>query len=88
MTIWTPDLTPFAGPLYLKLVKAIEQAIADGILPPQTRLPTHRALADRLGVTVGTITRAYTEAERRGLLAAGWVMAPGSGLRRIPPTNG
>ena len=38
MTIWTPDLTPFAGPLYLKLVKAIEQAIQDGSLPPQTRL--------------------------------------------------
>ena len=26
MTIWTPDLTLFEGPLYLKLVKAIEQA--------------------------------------------------------------
>ncbi|HAU4913973.1 TPA: GntR family transcriptional regulator, partial [Aeromonas hydrophila] len=70
MTIWTPNLTPFAGPLYLKLVKAIEQAIQDGSLPPETRLPTHRALADRLGVTVGTVTRAYGEAERRGLLAA------------------
>ena len=70
MTIWTPDLTPFEGPLYLKLVKAIEQAIATGILSPETRLPTHRALADKLGVTVGTVTRAYTEAERRGLLAA------------------
>lgn len=70
MTIWTPDLAPFDGPLYLKLVKAIEQAILSGDLPPRTRLPTHRALADRLGVTVGTITRAYGEAERRGLLAA------------------
>ena len=70
MTIWTPDLAAFDGPLYLKLVKAIEQGIASGELPPQTRLPTHRALADRLGVTVGTVTRAYGEAERRGLLAA------------------
>uniref|UniRef100_UPI00051B905D aminotransferase-like domain-containing protein n=1 Tax=Aeromonas finlandensis TaxID=1543375 RepID=UPI00051B905D len=70
MTIWTPDLAAFDGPLYLKLVKAIEQGIASGELPPQTRLPTHRSLADRLGVTVGTITRAYSEAERRGLLAA------------------
>ena len=32
MTIWTPDLTPFEGPLYLKLVKAIEQAISDAII--------------------------------------------------------
>lgn len=70
MTIWTPNLAAFDGPLYLKLVKAIEQAIKRGELPAQTRLPTHRALADRLGVTVGTITRAYGEAERRGLLAA------------------
>ncbi|MFB2863856.1 PLP-dependent aminotransferase family protein [Aeromonas sp. MdU4] len=70
MTIWTPDLAAFDGPLYLKLVKAIELAICDGSLPAKTRLPTHRALADRLGVTVGTITRAYSEAERRGLLAA------------------
>ncbi|MGL4891268.1 MAG: PLP-dependent aminotransferase family protein, partial [Aeromonas veronii] len=70
MTIWAPDLAAFDGPLYLKLVKAIEQGIANGELPPQTRLPTHRSLADRLGVTVGTVTRAYSEAERRGLLAA------------------
>lgn len=70
MTIWTPNLDTFEGPIYLKLVKAIEQAIHDGALPPETRLPTHRALADRLGVTVGTVTRAYSEAERRGLLAA------------------
>ncbi|HHQ4894870.1 TPA: GntR family transcriptional regulator, partial [Aeromonas veronii] len=61
MTIWTPDLTAFDGPLYLKLVKAIEQGIVNGELPPQTRLPTHRSLADRLGVTVGTVTRAYSE---------------------------
>jgi DNA-binding transcriptional MocR family regulator len=31
-------------------------------------LPTHRELADKLGVATGTITRAYTEAERRGLI--------------------
>ncbi|PTT43914.1 aminotransferase-like domain-containing protein [Aeromonas sp. HMWF016] len=70
MTIWTPDLSAFDGPLYLRLASAIEQAILDGSLPAQTRLPTHRALADKLGVTVGTITRAYSEAERRGLVAA------------------
>ena len=70
MTIWTPDLSAFDGPLYLRLASAIEQAIVDGSLPAQTRLPTHRALADKLGVTVGTVTRAYSEAERRGLVAA------------------
>jgi len=39
-----------------------------GRLPPGTRLPTHRDLAWRLKVTVGTITRAYQEAERQGLI--------------------
>ncbi|CAJ1782095.1 hypothetical protein LGKMAHEF_00688 [Aeromonas salmonicida] len=89
MTIWTPDLTPFDGPLYLKLVKAIEQAIHDGTLPPRTRLPTHRALADRLGVTVGTITRAYGEAERPACWRPRWDTAPGSkGQVRIRPMSG
>ena len=92
MTIWAPDLAAFDGPLYLKLVKAIEQGIASGELPPQTRLPTHRALADRLGVTVGTITRAYGEAERRGLLAARvghgtWVKARGVNGANTDPAS-
>jgi DNA-binding transcriptional MocR family regulator len=39
-----------------------------GQLKPGDRLPTHRDLAYRLGVTVGTVTRAYAEAQRRGLL--------------------
>src|SRR6185295_6462973 len=33
-----------------------------------SKLPPHRDLADHLGVTVTTITRAYTEAARRGLI--------------------
>jgi DNA-binding transcriptional MocR family regulator len=40
-----------------------------GVLPAGTRLPTHRELAWRLKVTVGTVSRAYAEAERRGLIA-------------------
>lgn len=70
MTMWTPDLAAYSGPLYLRLANAIEHAIGQGELASGTRLPTQRALADRLGVTVGTITRAYAEAERRGWLTA------------------
>ncbi len=69
MTKWSPDLTGRAGPLY----KAIADAMADdrdsGRLAVGTQLPTHRDLAHRLGVTVGTVSRAYAEAERRGLLS-------------------
>jgi DNA-binding transcriptional MocR family regulator len=32
-------------------------------------MPTHRDLADALGVTIGTVSRAYAEAARRGLLS-------------------
>ena len=35
-----------------------------------TRLPTQRELAERLGTTIATVTRSYTEARRRGLVTA------------------
>ena len=40
------------------------------MLAEGAELPTHRELAGRLGVTVGTVTRGYAEAERRGLTVA------------------
>lgn len=68
-TIWTPTLSG-QGPLYRRLLEALRQAIQSGELPAGTRLPTHRALADRLDITPGTVTRAYHEAEQCGLLRA------------------
>jgi DNA-binding transcriptional MocR family regulator len=68
MTIWQPDLTQVAGPRYLAIVDALAADLQDGRLRDGDRLPTHRDLAYRLGVTVGTVTRAYGEAERRGLI--------------------
>ncbi len=64
---WQPRLTDHAGPRYRAIVDALESDLRDGRLEPGTRLPTHRDLADRLGLTVGTVTRAYAEARRRGL---------------------
>lgn len=54
--------------LYLAIVKAIRRDIQSGRLQPGERLPTQRELADNLGVAVGTVTRAYTEAERQSLV--------------------
>jgi DNA-binding transcriptional MocR family regulator len=68
MTTWTPDLSPHAGPRYRAIADALAADIASRRLPPGTRLPTHRELAYHLRVTVGTVTRAYAEAERRGLI--------------------
>lgn len=66
MTIWTPDISNSAGPKYLAIANAIAGAISDGDLLPGEKLPPQRNLAYDLGVTLGTITRAYQEATRRG----------------------
>ncbi len=68
MTIWRPELDP-TGPAYLAISRALEADIRSGRLPEGARLPTHRDLAGALGVNVGTVSRAYAEARRRGLVA-------------------
>lgn len=68
MTIYAPLIGGGDGPLYKQLADAIERDIANKTLPPGTRLPTHRDLADTLGLNVSTITRGYREAETRGLV--------------------
>jgi len=67
--MWSPDLTTRQGPLYLSIADAMATDMADGRLAPGEQLPTHRDLAYRLGITVGTVSRAYAEARRRGLIA-------------------
>src|SRR6266545_166715 len=68
MTIWQPDLASHPGPRYLAIVEALAADVSSGALKPASRMPTHRDLAERLGVTVGTVSRAYAEAARRGLV--------------------
>jgi len=69
MTSWTPRLDDRTGPRYLAIADQLAKDLDTGVLKPGDRLPTHRELAWKLGVTVGTVTRAYSEAERRGLIA-------------------
>lgn len=66
--MWMPSLENRQGPKYLRIVEAMADDIEAGRLPVGERLPTHRDLAWKLGVTVGTVSRAYAEGERRGLL--------------------
>jgi DNA-binding transcriptional MocR family regulator len=68
MTIWQPEISNLPGPRYLAIAEALASDVRSGGLSPGDRLPTHRDLAYRLGVTVGTVSRAYAEAERRGLI--------------------
>jgi DNA-binding transcriptional MocR family regulator len=69
MTIWIPDLTNGSGPLYMRLADRIEKDIVGGALPPGTKLPPQRDLAYDIGVTIGTVGRAYALARERGLVS-------------------
>lgn len=68
MTEWKPDIQRYGEPLYLALIRALHDDIERGQLPPDYRLPTQRELAEALQIAVGTVTRAYAEAERKGLI--------------------
>lgn len=67
MTIEPADLSQRPGPAYRALADALGEAMADGRLPPGAKLPPQRDLAFRLGVTVGTVGRAYEILAQRGL---------------------
>ncbi|MBZ9604751.1 aminotransferase-like domain-containing protein [Phyllobacterium chamaecytisi] len=69
MTNWLPELEPGKGPLYLQLADRIETDIAEGILAPGTKLPPQRNLAFDIGVTIGTVGRAYNLIRERGLVS-------------------
>ena len=68
MTMWSPTLAARTGPRYRALVEALAQDVAEGRLPAGARLPPQRDLAYRLGVTIGTVSRAYALAAQRGLV--------------------
>src|SRR5258708_35895767 len=71
------------GPLYERLPAAFEQSIGTGELPPETRLPAERWLAQGLGVSRSTIVAAYTLLQERG-----WVTSRrGSGTEVCTPST-
>lgn len=69
MTDWIPSLQHSGGPRYLAIVESLEADIIGGRVKPGTRLSPQRDLAVRLGLSLGTVSKAYAEAERRGLIA-------------------
>src|SRR5262249_38161935 len=69
MTMWSPSIPEQADPKYIALVEALANDIKSGRLNPGDQLPTHRELANRLGIALGTVSRAYAAAESRGLVS-------------------
>src|SRR5712671_5829247 len=67
---WLPTLSEWQGPVFLRIVDALAADIAGGRLVRGQKIPTHRALASALDIDLTTVTRAYGEARRRGLLEA------------------
>ncbi len=72
MNGWMPTLPalPRGEPKYRAIAYAYAQAIDGGQMLPGEKLPAHRLLAKKLGVTTGTVSRAYTELERCGMVVA------------------
>jgi DNA-binding transcriptional MocR family regulator len=61
-------LAPDGAPLYQQLADAIAARIESGDLAAGERLPGHRDFAQSLGINVTTVTRAFAQLQRRGLV--------------------
>lgn len=69
-----------AEPLYRQIYTRFRSAIADGLLPPEARIPSARALALELGLARGTVEAAYSLLAAEGYVEtrgqAGTVVTP------------
>lgn len=68
--MWKPRLIENARMKYLGIVEALEADIRSGRVARGDRLPPQRAIAEALEVDLTTVTRAFNEARRRGLVEA------------------
>lgn len=73
------------SPAYRGIADGVRLLIADGRVPPGTRLPSERDLTTALDVSRTTVTRAYAELRDRGYLTSrrgsgSLATLPGSGL--------
>jgi DNA-binding transcriptional MocR family regulator len=68
--MWRPRLIESASMKYLGIVEALEADIRSGRVARGERLPPQRAIAQALDVDLTTVTRAFNEARRRGLVEA------------------
>lgn len=64
-------------PLHYQLQQAIRNAIEEGILKPDDRLPPIHVFAKQQGLSVSTVARAFTDLSREGLI----VSSRGTGTR-------
>ena len=89
----TLDLDPAStAPPYEQVRLGILDRVASGSLLPGDRLPAIRALATELGLSAGTVARAYKELEAAGVLVtrrgAGTTIAEGIDPTSLPTASG
>ena len=56
------------GPLYQQIIDRIRREVSEGRLAPGSVLPSFRALAEQLMVSLITVKRAYEDLEREGII--------------------
>ncbi|UQS85938.1 PLP-dependent aminotransferase family protein (plasmid) [Nicoliella spurrieriana] len=64
---WRPDRSQLKRPYYRSLVAQLQNAINNGEILPDTKLPPQRELADFLDLGFATVTRAYQLSQQLGL---------------------
>lgn len=57
-------------PIYVQVKEAIKNAIITGSYPQGAQLPTVRQVAVELRINANTVSRAYTELEREGVISS------------------
>lgn len=55
-------------PIYEQVTEKIQTLILNGVLEPDSKLPSVRSLAMELSINPSTIQRAYSELEREGFI--------------------
>ncbi|WP_448950843.1 aminotransferase-like domain-containing protein [Labrys neptuniae] len=65
---WLPATLARDTPKYLAIAQALSADIRSGLLAPGVQLPPQRQLAKALGVDLTTVTRAFNEVRRAGLV--------------------
>lgn len=65
---WIPEIKKSNKPLFILIAECLEKDIESGKLKCGFKLPPQRIIANYLGISHSTVTRAYTLCEERGLI--------------------
>ena len=75
--------------IYEQIIAQVQEGVATGALQPGDRLQPVRQLADKLDIAPGTVARAYSELEQRGVVitegARGTRIAPRAQAKAVSP---